>query len=412
VDLDTGQIANRLSEVSQPVRQRTTRKIRDLDDATWRWINNNGVVYKSASKATRVVRATGTTGREALESLGKDGRAALLRLSDDVTTTRSILKVWQGGDISTREMGTLLRHLNEVSGDEAKIADDIIDSSGDGGIELLAKGEVCNSPCDRVDEVLDDIDADLSSVDQEDVTEVGTKLSRAVEDDEISVAEANDLLGDIERLAKDGEDVTDLFTGSDTVVTNRLIRRHAEGDLDRSHLKRIDEFVESGTMDQADVRRLTEMLEQRGSDPLIDDSIDADDLLSEVNKNGDLRETIAISKSEDGTVNWLEEGRLAPETRRSDEYIVDEGGAGWEHIKHNRIDNPDGNQFLRYGDKFESKQEVKDLLFETLDNGESVRIDGSQWYRYEVPNSGGKHLSVLVGDNGFTVTAIPTKVTK
>jgi hypothetical protein len=70
------------------------------------------------------------------------------------------------------------------------------------------------------------------------------------------------------------------------------------------------------------------------------------------------------------------------------------------------------NEFKRYGDSYENPERVQRLIMEAIENGNPrviPRSDGRDdlFYVYEVPNSGGEMVSVLVGNNGFTVTAIP-----
>ncbi|WP_135666108.1 hypothetical protein [Halorhabdus rudnickae] len=198
VDIDTGQIANRLSEVSQPVRHRTTKQLREMDADTLRWVSDNGIVYKSASKATRVVRATGKTGQRALEQLDVDSRAALLELSEQIKTERVILRAWERGEIDTKQLGSLLRRFDGMSGDELSISKGIIRRSDDEGIQLLCRGSVCNSPCRPFEEVLDDIDSASLTISEDDVTELGTVLAKESEDVDYSVDNAEALISDID----------------------------------------------------------------------------------------------------------------------------------------------------------------------------------------------------------------------
>jgi hypothetical protein len=36
---------------------------------------------------------------------------------------------------------------------------------------------------------------------------------------------------------------------------------------------------------------------------------------------------------------WMERGSIGPKARNSDEWMRDNAGAGWEHIRHNHINN-------------------------------------------------------------------------
>jgi len=139
VDIDTGQIANRLAEVSAPVRQRTVGKLNELSDGTWRRINGLDV-SSVESRTVRLVRATGETGKEALEQLSDPGRRALLRL-DDVETERAILRTWARGDISTDHLTTALRRVDDMSHSERRIYKMVARATGDDAVEIAAKSD-------------------------------------------------------------------------------------------------------------------------------------------------------------------------------------------------------------------------------------------------------------------------------
>ncbi|WP_181686659.1 VWA domain-containing protein [Halorhabdus salina] len=418
VDVDTGQIANRLSEVSQPIRQRTTRQLHDLDDDTWQWINDNGIVYKSASKATRVVRATGQTGKRALQELGTDGRAALLELSDQIKTERAILRAWERGEIDTGELASTLRRFDGMADDEFSIANGIVRRSDDEGLELLRRGEVCNSPCRKIDEVLDDIDDASMTISQDDVEEVGAVLSREVTDGEVSLDDAEELIGDIDSLASNGRDVTDLFTENPNVGRS-LGRAYAAGDLDASHVRRLDELVDAGDMDSADVRRFSEMLEQRDSDALIDDSIEADDLLDVAQKDK-LGETRLLTKR-DGEVIRLQSGDIESGL----EHI--EG----RHVNGNIVRRQQANgkdtgaaSFFPTGRKIEvdgktkelpdkmSDQDVQELIYETVEEGSRDPGRGDRIQYTLKPSDNGydygvERMKVIVNGDGSIHTGYP-----
>lgn len=81
-----------------------------------------------------------------------------------------------------------------------------------------------------------------------------------------------------------------------------------------------------------------------------------------------------------------------------------------EHILHNHVRNPDGNQLLQYGEKFIDEIEVKNLIMYSVEKGEKIIKDRAIWYVYEVPNSGGRILSTLVGSNGYIVSIKPKNI--
>jgi hypothetical protein len=96
---------------------------------------------------------------------------------------------------------------------------------------------------------------------------------------------------------------------------------------------------------------------------------------------------------------WMERGSIGPKARNSDEWMRDNAGAGWKHIRHNHINNKgDNNQFTRFGEEYEDPGRVKKLILEAIENGEPtvLRNSGSRddlFYVYEVPNTNGKYIS-------------------
>lgn len=147
---------------------------------------------------------------------------------------------------------------------------------------------------------------------------------------------------------------------------------------------------------------------------LVDNELTAKDIVELTDEKIALDETMGVVEPENpyqpenlDTV-WLEKGRLGS-AADSDEWIEDEGGAGWAHIKHNHVDTPSGNEFAqKFGPKYEDPDEVKKLIIESIRKGEPVKDDGDIIYVYEV---NGKTISTVVGDNGFVVTSVPTDLT-
>ncbi|PSP84661.1 hypothetical protein BRC96_04240 [Halobacteriales archaeon QS_6_64_34] len=198
------------------------------------------------------------------------------------------------------------------------------------------------------------------------------------------------------------------FDGVDDDTADRLADLKRSGDLDTSDLNRLENALDNGEIDGRDLRRASELLSNE--EGYRGENVEADDILRVSEQRGDISEIIAVTKDTDGNVVWLEEGRLTSETRQSGEWIKDNGGSGWRHIAHNRLSNPNGNQFLQYGDEYTDIEAVKRLVFTALDDGDRVRVDGDIFYQYREPDSG-RYISVLVGENGYAVTVKPTKVT-
>lgn len=93
---------------------------------------------------------------------------------------------------------------------------------------------------------------------------------------------------------------------------------------------------------------------------------------------GDLKKTMnAIERTEDGgsAIIWLENGKLGSASN-SKEWIKDKGGSGWEHIRHNHVIHPRGNQFLRYGEKYADEAEIQNLIMYSMKNGEKIIKNG------------------------------------
>jgi hypothetical protein len=192
-------------------------------------------------------------------------------------------------------------------------------------------------------------------------------------------------------------------------------------ELDAADVGTMRRLLDSGDMDSADTKRMAEMLETKTDDPRIGDDVEASNILNIADSGGDISETIGVVSPENvGRVDgkrvdnaWLERGCVGREADNSDEWRRDDAGAGWAHIRHNHMNkNGRTNEFKRYGDSYENPERVQRLIMEAIENGNPrviPRSDGRDdlFYVYEVPNSGGETVSVLVGNNGFTVTAIP-----
>ncbi|WEL22527.1 hypothetical protein [Halorhabdus sp. BNX81] len=85
------------------------------------------------------MRATGETGREALESLGRDGRTALLELSEATAIVRTSLRAWDRGDLSTDELTAALRRTDAMDAAERRAYDDVLEATGDDTVKQLTR---------------------------------------------------------------------------------------------------------------------------------------------------------------------------------------------------------------------------------------------------------------------------------
>jgi len=192
---------------------------------------------------------------------------------------------------------------------------------------------------------------------------------------------------------------------SDTTLT-KLSHQFDAGTVDSRHLDEVSELLDSGDMDGADLRRFSELLDKRDSDELIDDSIEADDLLDAA-KDGDLSDTLAITLR-NGNVYRLESG----------------GNVGWEHIDDRHITGavekdvettyfPTGQSISRGGrtvefDSAMTERDVKRVIKDTIKYGDPDTSDPGEvysWSGHKYDNLG--EVRVVLKDDGGVVTAYP-----
>jgi hypothetical protein len=115
-------------------------------------------------------------------------------------------------------------------------------------------------------------------------------------------------------------------------------------------------------------------------------------------------------KSNAGSVDtmWLEEGRLVS-AKGAISWARDTGGSGWAHIRNNHIINPNGNEFLMsFGPVYAEESKIIDLILDTAKTGDEVLTSKGLWRIKLIDTPDGeKQISVLVGNNGYIVTAHP-----
>lgn len=174
-------------------------------------------------------------------------------------------------------------------------------------------------------------------------------------------------------------------------------------------ISKIEELVDKGT----DLIKLNNALDKAATIPKIG-NVEVDDIIHIlINEKINIDETLGFIKRSNGGVSWLEVGKLSDASKRAldnGEFLYDVGGSGLEHILHNHVRNPDGNQLLQYGEKYIDEIKVKNLIMISVEKGEKIIKDGDIWHVYEVPNSGGRILSTLVGSNGYIVSIIPQNI--
>ena len=105
-------------------------------------------------------------------------------------------------------------------------------------------------------------------------------------------------------------------------------------------------------------------------------------------KNGDLSESVVITRDASGNIKWLENGNSE---------------AGYRHILERHEED------IYAIDGIDSRQDIKLEIKNTINEGtpHDIPADEGGGVAYVVNPSDRKPLTVITGENGFTVTAIP-----
>ncbi|MDK2891184.1 MAG: hypothetical protein PWR21_1816, partial [Methanoculleus sp.] len=141
------------------------------------------------------------------------------------------------------------------------------------------------------------------------------------------------------------------------------------------------------------------------------DGVTADDVLDLVGdetKKLTPTEMLRVTKRGDGTAVWLEEGTLDSAGGEVLGTVYDNGGSGWVHIQNNHIYYHGTNQFRDvFGPVYEDQDAIKNLILDGAKNGQKINDNGV--YHYVEPNSG-EILLLIIGSNGYIVTAHPLRM--
>ncbi len=142
---------------------------------------------------------------------------------------------------------------------------------------------------------------------------------------------------------------------------------------------------------------------------LVGGEIEAGDVAKVIEQRGDLERTLSVIKRADGTVVWLEEGILKSAAGKVLGAEEDFGGSGWIHIQNNhivrQINGVVRNQFAeKFGSAYESENAIRNLIQDGAKYGQKINDNGV--YHYVEPTSG-ETLRLIIGSNGYIVTAHP-----
>ena len=138
VDVETGRFTNYLGRQSQTAQYRIARQLAQVPDSTWRTLDDLDVADPT-TKVARGVRTSGATFRRALSEVSDPAKAALLRLTDDVATLNRLMKAWEHGQISTRELSRVLVRYNDLGAADQRAFGQIVRAGGDEAVEGAAK---------------------------------------------------------------------------------------------------------------------------------------------------------------------------------------------------------------------------------------------------------------------------------
>ncbi|MDQ2074807.1 VWA domain-containing protein [Haloarcula sp. H-GB4] len=334
-----------------------------------------------------------------------DGQQAAF-LSDDLdeATRADLYKAWKNGDNvgasdvaeATSADPQTVRLIADGSGD--------VDDAYDRAIIRAANSDSIdsNKQLHRVVRKVDDLDATRQRRAKQLIAETDGAGIKLV--DELDTTQL--------RTAMDAVDSTDGLS--------RLSRQFDAGTVEGRHIDEITDLLDSGDMDGADLRRFSKMLHQRGSDPLIDDSIDADDLL-DVAQKGELSETRLVTKDRDGEPIRLQSG----DTDSGLEHIEGRHVNG-DIVRRQQANGKDSGaaSFFPTGRKIEvdgktnklpdkmNGKDVKELIYETVEEGSKDAGRGDRIQYTLKPSDHGhdygiERMKVIVKDDGSIHTAYP-----
>ncbi|WP_424016744.1 hypothetical protein ACOZ4N_12710 [Halorientalis pallida] len=354
-ELDATAVRRALSNSATTTKQRVAAKFRNLDSATRTTINEAGIEQPVA----RYLAETRGDG-DFLDQLDSDDLKALF-------------------PCSSRRGAAGSAALAMTAGVTASAAGTVATQSG--------------GACD---------------VDRDGFPDLGRDLSAAVRRGDLTETKAKNFLDEVTRLSDSGAGELSRLLKNDAGTRYRLIKRYGDGDVTDANLQRIDELLDSGDMDRADVQRMLGMLESKETNPLIDGDLKSEELL-DIAERGGLSETIGAVQRGGRTIS-------IPEGNRA---------TGWNHVvvRHvegtYRIDAEGGTSLFPTGASVRgtnlpdslSKSKVQRLIYDGIKQGdETTRPNGAKYYFEPVengyPDSGVDDMRIIVED-GTVDTAYP-----
>ncbi|WP_226023710.1 hypothetical protein [Halomicrobium salinisoli] len=236
--IDTARLGQRFSDMSPATRQRVVDQMGSLKQSTRDYIAETDVEAPGA-KTAKLIEVTGSGGKRALRALADGNRRAadaLLRMADDAATQRAMVRAWENGDVSTKELATALRQYNELDASERAEFRKMSAATGDDGVEFMAnaKGQTVRVALDGSGDVDESFRRALARAADSDAVDSYAQLDRAVR-------KIDELEGERKRRAKQ------LIADTDGAGVRFV------DEFDKKQLRSLSDEIEDGTVSQREV---------------------------------------------------------------------------------------------------------------------------------------------------------------
>ena len=337
------------------------------------------------------LKRTGSDGRDtydAVADVDSDAAQTLVEIENPVVQ-RQFVQTYKTTDVDGEAVARALNRRDSLGTQtQRREITELWESSGHDGIEFTATADAgtVRVIADGSGSVDDSFDRAVARAANGDTIESYDQLDRAVR-------KIDDLDGTQQRRAKqliadtDGAGIKLVDEVNENVLRPVV---NYDGSAGRRVRQRVARQYEQGDLDEADIDNFGRLIQ--------DETIDADAhrILNIANNGGDLSETRrAVDVNDDipglkNDVVWLEEGNDAAGFK----HILDRHGKSDEFYDMSGVENPD---------------DIENLVMKAVDEGDPQRIPdvdgGGTAFEYTLRT--GDDVTVIVGDNGFIVTARP-----
>ncbi|WP_232685987.1 hypothetical protein [Halobacterium zhouii] len=354
VDVEAGRFTNYLGRQSQTTQYRIARQVDQISGSTWQKLDDLGVA-DPATKVARGVRTSGATFRRALGRVSDPAKGALLRLTDDAATERAMLRAWENGEISTRQLAKGVRRFDELDASEKAFVRESLTESDTGTMGLLNL-DVCNSPCEDPIDWAFELSRNRRGLDN---TETKQFLQAVREGEDVSIgpgASREQILESIDWLAE--KDVNGLDSTIRDIAGSETGYKQIAGE---SHVAR---YVQGGGISAEDITMQRDILASEIPDDAPKASTEVDVVVDEsVTIDGETLDSPAI-----------ESKYLEPETR-NEFTIKQEFGDPEDKLVMQAAAGQDNIVVVTTEEFLESYQNRFDTLSETVRQHSSVDSD-------------------------------------